>query len=167
METGFQPMSDVPPFVPVADDTPEVSLSTGITLFNQGEYYACHDVLEALWMAADTIEKPFYQGILQIAVGLYHLGNHNWRGATILIGEGVNRLRPFEPSYGGVAVADVVDLGWTWLVALQQTGHDRVVEMAQGLAHTQHTGTPRIVTVADQSILLPVPVIGMVASTEA
>lgn len=118
-------------------------------------------------MAADTIEKPFYQGILQIAVGLYHLGNHNWRGATILIGEGVNRLRPFEPSYGGVAVADVVDLGWTWLVALQQTGHDRVVEMAQGLAHTQHTGTPRIVTVADQSILLPVPVIGMVASTEA
>jgi uncharacterized protein len=152
---------------PTAEPCPEVSLTAGIALFNQGQYYDCHDVLEALWMEAESMEKSFYQGILQIAVGLYHLGNHNWRGATILLGEGVHRLRPFEPSYGGVAVADLVDLGWAWLVALQHTGIDRVADLAQSLAQTQQTGMPQVVTVADQSMTLPVPVIGMTEPTEA
>lgn len=150
----------MPDFTPPENATPpEVSLAVGIDLFNQGEYYDCHDVLEALWMEAESIEKPFYQGILQIAVGLYHLGNHNWRGASILLGEGVNRLRPFEPSYGGVAVADVVDMGWAWLTALQQTGSDRVADMALALAQAQQTTTDQAVAWSDQSITLPVPVI--------
>lgn len=160
-------MADFTPFNSAAEPSSEVSLAAGMALFNQGKYYDCHDVLEALWMEADALEKPFYQGILQIAVGLYHLGNHNWRGATILLGEGVNRLRPFEPSYGGVAVADVVDLGWAWLVALQHSGIDRVAEMAQALAQAQQTGTPQRITVADQAMALPVPVIGRVEPTEA
>ena len=144
-----------------SEPAPEISLAAGIVLFNQGDYYDCHDVLEALWMEANPTDKPFYQGILQIAVGLYHLGNHNWRGASILLGEGVNRLRPFEPSYGGVAVADLVDMGWAWLVALQQTGIDRVAEMAQALAQAQQTTTPQAITMADQSMTLPVPAIGI------
>ncbi|MEB3288513.1 MAG: DUF309 domain-containing protein [Leptolyngbya sp.] len=160
-------MSDFIPPVPDSEPSSEASLAAGITLFNQGEYYACHDVLEALWMTADTLEKPFYQGILQIAVGLYHLGNHNWRGAAILIGEGVNRLRPFEPSYGGVAVADVVDLGWAWLVALQHTGSDRVAEMAEALAQAQQTAQPQTIDLGDQSLILPVPRLGRVETTEA
>lgn len=143
------------------ETAPEISLAAGLTLFNQGDYYDCHDVLEALWMEADPTDKPFYQGILQIAVGLYHLANGNWRGASILLGEGVNRLRPFEPSYGGVAVADVVDMGWAWWVALQQTGIDRVAEMAQALAQAQQTTTPPSVALADQQLTLPILVIAL------
>ncbi|MBE9157814.1 DUF309 domain-containing protein [Nodosilinea sp. LEGE 06152] len=113
------------------------NLKAGIDLFNQGEYYRCHDVLEAIWMEANTLEKPFYQGILQIAVGLYHLGNHNWQGASILLGEGVNRLRPFEPTYAGVDVARLVDCGWAWLTMLHQTGPDRVAEVAAAVPLAQ------------------------------
>lgn len=113
------------------------SLREGIDLFNRGEYYRCHDVLEAIWMEANTLEKPFYQGILQIAVGLYHLGNHNWQGASILLGEGVNRLRPFEPAYAGVDVARLVDCGWAWLTTLHQTGPDRVAEVAAAVPLAQ------------------------------
>lgn len=119
------------------DAPPEVTLAAGIALFNQGDYYGCHDVLEALWMEAVTQEKPFYQGILQIAVGLYHLGNHNWQGASILLGEGVNRLRAFEPAYAGVAVSTLVDCGWAWLTALHQTGPDQVASMAAASAVAQ------------------------------
>ena len=53
----------------------------GVQQFNQREYYACHDTLEAIWMEASEPEKTFYQGILQIAVALYHLSNQNLRGA--------------------------------------------------------------------------------------
>lgn len=139
--------------------TATISLATGIALFNQGQYYDCHDVLEALWMEADSVDKPFYQGILQVAVGLYHLGNHNWRGATILLGEGINRLRPFQPSYNGVAVADLVNTGWDWLVALQHTGIDRVADLAQALDAAQTTTTPQWVALAEDRLWLPVPAI--------
>lgn len=106
----------------------------GIEQFNQGEYYACHDTLEALWMEALAAEKPFYQGILQIAVALYHLGNHNWRGAAILFGEGLNRLQPFEPAYRDIDITNLVDCGFAWLEALQTTGPDQVGVLAEAIA---------------------------------
>jgi hypothetical protein len=121
----------------ISTESVDPRLEEGIALFNQGEYYRCHDVLEAIWMEANTLEKPFYQGILQIAVGLYHLGNLNWQGASILLGEGVNRLRPFEPAYSGVDVARLVDCGWAWLTMLHQTGPDRVAEVAAAVPLAQ------------------------------
>jgi predicted metal-dependent hydrolase len=76
----------------------------GIAEFNRQEFYACHDTLEALWMEATEPQKTFYQGILQIAVGCYHLENNNWRGAVILLGEGVRRLRAYPSDYEGIDV---------------------------------------------------------------
>lgn len=112
------------------------SLLSGIHQFNQGEYYACHDTLEAIWMAAETTEKPFFQGILQLAVGLYHLGNLNWRGAAILLGEGMRRLEPFEPSYANVDVTALLDCADDWLATLQQLGPDQVNLLATALQLT-------------------------------
>lgn len=117
--------------------SPPDELWIGIQQFNQGDYYACHDTLEAVWMVADDAEKPFYQGILQIAVALYHLRNQNWRGATILLGEGLNRLRGFEPAYYGVDVSDLMDIGFAWLERLQILGPEHVETMAQAIAHAQ------------------------------
>ena len=94
----------------------------GLQEFNSGEFYACHDTLEAVWMETDTSEKPFYQGILQIAVAFYHLGNLNWRGGAILLGEGINRLRKFEPAHKGVDVEDLVDQAVDWLEQVQIVG---------------------------------------------
>ena len=74
-------------------------LGQAIEQFNTQEFYACHDTLEALWVAAPVPEKKFYQGLLQIAVACHHLGNANWRGATIMLGEGRFRLRDYEPAY--------------------------------------------------------------------
>jgi hypothetical protein len=146
----------------VSSDTP---LREGIALFNQGHYYDCHDVLEALWMEADSVDKPFYQGILQIAVGLYHLGNHNWQGASILLGEGVNRLRPFEPAYRGIAVARLVDCGWAWLMALQQAGTNQVANLAQSIPSPQNLTSADIpppsteitLTINGKPVTLPIP----------
>lgn len=106
----------------------------GIEQFNQGEYYACHDTLEAIWMEATAVEKPFFQGILQMAVALYHLGNHNWQGAAILFGEGLKRLEPFEPTYYGVDVTQLVNCGFAWLEALQVSGPTQVAVIADAIA---------------------------------
>ncbi len=99
-----------------------VRFQQGVDEFNSGQFYACHDTLEAIWMEAETREKPFYQGILQIAVAFYHLGNLNWRGGAILLGEGVNRLRRFEPEHESVDVETLVDQATEWLVLVQASG---------------------------------------------
>ncbi len=99
-----------------------VQFQQGIDEFNSRQFYACHDTLEAIWMEAETMEKPFYQGILQIAVAFYHLGNLNWRGGAILLGEGINRLRKFEPEYESVDVEALVDQAVEWLTLVQASG---------------------------------------------
>ncbi|MDJ0706197.1 MAG: DUF309 domain-containing protein [Leptolyngbyaceae cyanobacterium MO_188.B28] len=103
----------------------------GVEQFNQGEFYACHDTLEAIWMEADTPDKAFFQGILQIAVALYHLENKNWQGAAILLGEGSNRLDQYSPEFGGINVLDLLDRTVDWLTALQKVGPERVEELAK------------------------------------
>lgn len=105
----------------------------GVEQFNQGEFYACHDTLEALWIEAIEPEKKFYQGILQVAVALYHLSNQNWRGAVILMGEGMNRLRGYQPSYASVDVEQFLAQTVQVFNVLQQTGPDQVMTVIEQL----------------------------------
>ena len=104
----------------------------GVEQFNQGQFYACHDTLEALWIEATEPQKTFYQGILQIAVGIYHLSNSNWRGAVILLGEGINRLQPYPSTYSGIDVDQLLSQSAVLLTTLQQTGPEKVGDWVIG-----------------------------------
>ncbi|MBN3921630.1 DUF309 domain-containing protein [Nostoc sp. NMS4] len=119
----------------------------GIEQFNSGQFYACHDTLEALWIEAGEPEKTFYQGILQIAVALYHLENRNWRGAVILLGEGSNRLRRYPSSYSGVDVDELLSQSAVLLTTLQQIGPDLIT--SGDLGENQVLSLPRIVLTTD------------------
>ncbi|MFM2062435.1 MAG: hypothetical protein RLZZ507_2105 [Cyanobacteriota bacterium] len=98
----------------------------GVEQFNSGQFYACHDTLEALWIEATEPEKSLYQGILQIAVALYHLGNGNLRGAMILLGEGSNRLRRYPDNDCGINVEQLLLESVEFLKALQQTEPEKI-----------------------------------------
>lgn len=105
----------------------------GFEQFNQQEYYACHDTLEALWMEAGEPQKRFYQGVLQIAVACHHLLNLNWRGAVILLGEGLGRLRDYQPDYEGIDVTSLIIQSAELLQALQESGQEQVADFVKGL----------------------------------
>lgn len=92
----------------------------GIKEFNQQQFYACHDTLEAIWVEAPEVDKRFYQGVLQVAVGCYHLSNDNLRGAIILLGEAVRRLCDYQPDYEGIDVEVLLGQANDLLLALQQ-----------------------------------------------
>jgi predicted metal-dependent hydrolase len=94
--------------------------------FNSQNFYACHDTLEALWMVAMEPQKTFYQGILQVAVALYHLQNANWQGAVMLLGEGINRLLRYQPDYFGVSITTFVARSNHLLKTLQVAGPEKV-----------------------------------------
>ena len=102
----------------------------GIEQFNQRQFYDCHDTLEAIWIEAPELDKKFYQGILQIAVGCYHLSNLNQRGAMILLGEGVKRLSEYQPIHYDIDVTQLVTESYSLLSQLQQLSPDQLKTFA-------------------------------------
>ncbi|WP_310419568.1 DUF309 domain-containing protein [Chamaesiphon sp. OTE_8_metabat_110] len=106
----------------------------GIHEFNTGEYYACHDTLEALWMDSIDPDKKFYQGVLQIAVACYHLHNRNWRGAVTLLGEGIGRLPYYQPIYAGIDVTQLIQDSRNLLTTLQSIGIEGTDDFVDRLA---------------------------------
>ena len=117
-------------------DTIDPLFAEAIAQFNNRDYYACHDTLEAIWNDAWQSDRAFYQGILQIAVGLYHLQNRNWYGATILLGEGTSRLPAYLPDYQSIDVEMLLEDSLAILRSVQLSGKegigDVLASMEQG-----------------------------------
>jgi uncharacterized protein len=117
-----------------ADPSPEtIAFWRGVDEFNRGELYACHDTWEAIWAEAMEPDRSFYQGLIQLAVGFYHLGNYNWRGAAILVGQGSGRLRDYRPDYAGLEIARFYDQIQTILTDIQGRGPEEVIALATEL----------------------------------
>lgn len=57
------------------------ALGDAVRLFNEREFFACHDVLEELWGATLGEDRDFFQGVLHVAVSLFHLSEGNPAGA--------------------------------------------------------------------------------------
>ena len=74
----------------------------GIELFNQQEFFACHDVLEELWTDTLSEECEFYQGLIQAAVALFHFGEGNLGGARRLCDSSCRYLEPYRPQCLGL-----------------------------------------------------------------
>lgn len=74
----------------------------GIRLFNEREFFECHDVLEELWTDTVGEERKFLQGLIQAAVGLFHFGNGNLGGARKMYHAAVEKLEPYGPEYWGL-----------------------------------------------------------------
>ena len=98
----------------------DTRLGEAIFLFNSSDWYACHDGFEALWHETAGPMRPVLQGILQIAVAELHLERGNYRGATILMGEGLGRLKTCAPNSLGIDLIALIDSSMQRLQALQQ-----------------------------------------------
>jgi len=69
------------------------SLFNALNLFNNHEWYEAHDAFEEIWNSVDGDERQVIQGILQVSVSQFHLSKGNLNGATILLGEGLGRIK--------------------------------------------------------------------------
>ncbi len=70
----------------------------GIVLFNQGEYFEAHELLELAWIEDLSVGRNLYRAILQVAVAYYHIQNNNYAGAVKMF----LRLRGWINSLPGV-----------------------------------------------------------------
>ncbi len=78
-------------------------------LFNSENWYPAHDAFEELWHEIDGPERLTIQGLIQVAVAQVHLANGNTKGATILYGEGLGRLKSKEAVDLGLDINQLCD----------------------------------------------------------
>ena len=82
-------------------------LVEGLRLFREGEYFLAHETLEELWAEAPAPERPFLQGLIQLATGFYHLRRGGVVGAKLQFGKARQRLAEYPSPHLGVDVAAV------------------------------------------------------------
>jgi uncharacterized protein len=126
------------------DTPPPASLCRGIAQFNQGEYWECHETLEALWRAEPRPLRDLYQGVLQVGVAFHHLRAGNYPGAVKMLRRGLPRLRDLPEVCQDLRAAE--------LYRTARAIHDRVVELGpehiqelagDGLPHITLLGCPK------------------------
>jgi predicted metal-dependent hydrolase len=97
-------MGGPPPAEPSLDDEERRALAQGIAEFNAGLFFECHDTLEDLWGGIRGPARDFFQGLIQVAVAYYHLGNGNAAGAESMMRRAGARLGRYPPRYCGFDV---------------------------------------------------------------
>ena len=115
------PPDDWPPQLPAA-------FYDGLGQLNRGDYYACHETLEALWIPEKRGVRELYQGVLQIAVGCFHLTvRANRRGAISKLDAGARRL---ERALSSQDVAQRYGVDWAGLIAAADRLHAHLRDLA-------------------------------------
>ena len=79
----------------------------GIDLFNEGQFFECHEAWEEIWKRSDGDLKLFYQGLIQAAVAILHAQRGNLEGARSLYEKALAKLDPIPPEHMGLAIADL------------------------------------------------------------
>ena len=90
----------------------------GIDCFNRRQFFTCHEVLEEIWLEEPPEEKPFYQGLIQVAAAFHHFQQRNRKGMHSLLEAGAEKLRLYPPDYQGLDVAGLLRALEPWLERL-------------------------------------------------
>lgn len=92
------------------DLSPAESLAYAQRLIDQGLAFYAHEVLEGAWKSGPSAEKPMWQGLAQLAVGITHIQRGNVDGATALLRRARERLDGIaRPAPHAVDVAGLID----------------------------------------------------------
>jgi predicted metal-dependent hydrolase len=119
-------------------DPPPPELRRAVAQFNRGEFFECHETLEALWLVEAEPLRRLYQGILQVGVAFHHLRRGNYRGTTRLLTSGRAYLAPFAPTCLGVDVAALLRDAAICHAQALALGPDRLAAFDQRLVPRIH-----------------------------
>ena len=105
----------------------------GLELFNAGEYFEAHEVLEAAWNADLTPGRELYRALLQTAVAYLQIERANYNGALKMFLRLRQWLAPLPDRCRGVDVARLRQDAFAAQAHLQALGPERIAEFDRRL----------------------------------
>ena len=100
-EAGVEPVSEEP--LP-----PLETIAEARRLLDEGRPFSAHEVFEARWKHCPGSERPLWQGLAQICVGLTHEARGNTVGATRLLDRGTRQLQKYSGETYGLDLDAVI-----------------------------------------------------------
>lgn len=83
-------------------DPQDPRFQQAIELFNDQEFFACHDALEEIWSETIDHDRDFFQGLIHVSVSLFHFGEGNLSGARKMHDSALRYLACYGSSHMGI-----------------------------------------------------------------
>jgi uncharacterized protein len=121
-------------------------LAEGIRLFNQGNFFAAHEVWEQEWKIAEGEEKVFYQAMIQAAAALLHIQRGNYAGAVSVYLKSWAKLALLPEVSMGIELAQFRSELRQYFAPFRD-GSEARSENCQSAAHNRTAGMARSPTI--------------------
>ena len=109
-------------------------LKRGIDLFNHGEFFEAHEVLEDVWRGAPADKKKFLQGVVQVAVAFHHHSTGNRIGMRSVLERACRNMTGYPEGFCGIQCQSLLRTLSPWLEALDRQSPE------PPLPRIQHSG---------------------------
>jgi predicted metal-dependent hydrolase len=113
--------------------SPEELLQLGIDLYNAGHFWNAHEAWEEVWLESERGLRGFYQGLIQITAAFVHVTRDRYPGGVKLLGEGIEKLENYPPSFMDVELALLVEGAKVARERLLELGEARIADFDRGL----------------------------------
>ncbi len=80
----------------------------GLNAFKKHHFYDAHEYWEDLWSDYKLVDAKFIQGLIQLAVGYFHISNSNKNGAQSLFNKCLPKLIEYKTNNRGINVDNIV-----------------------------------------------------------
>lgn len=99
----------------------DARLREGIGLFNDRRFFECHEVLEALYQETEAGNKPFIEGLIQLAAAFRIFSEFSEvKGPVRMIYQALVRFENYQPDFLQVRVRELSAALESWAKQAQQ-----------------------------------------------
>ena len=98
-------------------------LREAIGLFNQGKFFDCHEVLEGFYQETGEENKPFLEGLIQLAAALRLFCDFGEiRGPVRMIYQALIRFENYRPDFLQIRVRELCQAAEAWAKTAEAAG---------------------------------------------
>lgn len=105
----------------------DARLREGIRLFNDRRFFECHETLEPFYQETDEANKPFIEGLIQLAAAFRLYSDFGEvKGPVRMIHQALIRFENYQPSYLQIYVKDLSQAAEAWAQAAESAAAERL-----------------------------------------
>jgi uncharacterized protein len=102
----------------------DARLREGISLFNNRQFFECHEVLEALYQETEAANKPFLEALIQVAAAFRIFSEFGEvKGPVRMIYQALVRFENYQPDFLQVRVQELSSTLESWAKQAQQAAN--------------------------------------------
>ena len=104
----------------------DARLREGIRLFNEQQFFECHEILEPYYHETEAPNKPFLEGLIQLAAAFRRYREFGEiKGPVRMVHQALVRFENYQPFFLEICVNELSQAAEAWAKAAENAA-DRV-----------------------------------------